>query len=99
MGISDLNLLGAFKLDSPAGRDTHARLMARKTLGRLERLAQGLPLEEPEVESEVVAESEEEDVPSLGEGEVEAEPESESQADMEDDTVGEDDDQPDVDDA
>ncbi len=95
MGISDPNLLGAFKSDSPAGRDTHARLMARKTLERLERLAQGLPIEEPEA----VEESEEEELPAPSESEIETEPESEPQADIEDDTVGEEEEHSDADDA
>ncbi len=51
-GIDNPALLEGFKVDSKTGHDLRNRLFGRKTLEKLERLAQGLPLEEPEPEPE-----------------------------------------------
>jgi trigger factor len=75
MGVDDPNLLSAFKVDSEAGQDTRARLMGRKTLQRLEHLAQGLPMEEPESEEETKSEV---DLAA----ETESSPEAESETDI-----------------
>jgi trigger factor len=77
MGIEEPSLLEAFQVDSRAGQDTRSRLMGRKTIERLERLAQGLPLEEPEPEPEEVSEVEEQE-----EAPVEMEPVTEDESEV-----------------
>ncbi len=63
-GITNLALLQSFSLDTPVANDLRNSLLSRKTLALLERLAQGLPLEnETESDSTVAASEDESEAP------------------------------------
>jgi trigger factor len=55
-GVTNPALLNAFRPDTPMARDLRNSVLGRKTLERLECLAQGLPLEEEGVETDVADE-------------------------------------------